>query len=203
MEVKAYTSWGKVSSIGRRPTMEDAIWVSPNLLKYQDSPMHFFAVYDGHGGSEVAVYSSMRFHEILARHWDAETLIEDEKMKELLVRSFEELDRELPSVKGYREDIGSTALVALVSTSDIFVANIGDSRAVLCRTTEVLPLSDDHKPDRADEQKRIEDLDGLVLNNEGARVFGVLAMSRSLGKKINQTIKSYDSHILPFFLSYN
>lgn len=36
------------------------------------------------------------------------------------------------------------------------VLNVGDSRAVLCRGGEAVPLSDDHKPDRPDEKERIE-----------------------------------------------
>lgn len=43
------------------------------------------------------------------------------------------------------ETVGSTALVAVVCSSHIIVANCGDSRAVLCRGKEAIPLSTDHK----------------------------------------------------------
>lgn len=43
------------------------------------------------------------------------------------------------------ETVGSTAVVALVCSSHIIVANCGDSRAVLCRGKEPVPLSVDHK----------------------------------------------------------
>lgn len=43
------------------------------------------------------------------------------------------------------ETVGSTAVVALVCASHIIVANCGDSRAVLCRGKEPMPLSVDHK----------------------------------------------------------
>lgn len=45
------------------------------------------------------------------------------------------------------ETVGSTAVVALVCSSHIIVANCGDSRAVLCRGKEAVPvpLSIDHK----------------------------------------------------------
>lgn len=43
------------------------------------------------------------------------------------------------------ETVGSTAVVAVVSSSHIIVANCGDSRAVLCRGKEPMPLSVDHK----------------------------------------------------------
>ena len=43
------------------------------------------------------------------------------------------------------ETAGSTAVVAILSQSHIIVANCGDSRAVLYRGKEAIPLSADHK----------------------------------------------------------
>lgn len=43
------------------------------------------------------------------------------------------------------ETVGSTAVVALVCSSHIIVANCGDSRAVLFRGKEAKALSADHK----------------------------------------------------------
>lgn len=41
--------------------------------------------------------------------------------------------------------VGSTATVAVVSATHIVVANCGDSRAVLSRGKQAIPLSVDHK----------------------------------------------------------
>ncbi|PPD85312.1 hypothetical protein GOBAR_DD17767 [Gossypium barbadense] len=81
------------------------------------------------------------------------------------------------------ETVGSTAVVALVCSSHIVVANCGDSRAVLCRGKEAMALSSDHKPSRDDEYVRIEASGGKVIQWNGHRVFGVLAMSRSIGDR--------------------
>ncbi|KAD6454848.1 hypothetical protein E3N88_09554 [Mikania micrantha] len=54
---------------------------------------------------------------------------------------------------------------------------------LLCRGTETIPLTVDQKPDREDELLRIEEQDGKVINWNGARVFGVLAMSRAIGDR--------------------
>lgn len=74
-------------------------------------------------------------------------------------------------------------MVAVVCSSHVVVANCGDSRAVLCRGKEPVPLSLDHKPNREDEYARIEALGGKVIQWNGYRVLGVLAMSRSIGDR--------------------
>lgn len=43
------------------------------------------------------------------------------------------------------ETVGSTAVVTLICSSHIIVANCGDSRAVLCRGKQPMALSVDHK----------------------------------------------------------
>lgn len=68
-------SWGHTSVIGRRKEMEDAVAVIPGFMSRtcdhfggctapgsrssdKISPVHFFGVYDGHGGSQVLTPSS-------------------------------------------------------------------------------------------------------------------------------------------------
>jgi serine/threonine protein phosphatase PrpC len=60
----------------------------------------------------------------------------------------------------------------------LICANVGDSRAVLCRGGAIVELSFDHKPSRADERARIEAAGGTVVKD---RVHGVLAVSRAFG----------------------
>jgi protein phosphatase 2C family protein 2/3 len=73
---------------------------------------------------------------------------------------------------------GCTAVVALVTSDKIIVANAGDSRCVLSRNGRAIPLSRDHKPKDADEYSRILAAGGYV--NFG-RVNGNLALSRAIG----------------------
>jgi len=67
--------------------------------------------------------------------------------------------------------MGSTAVVAMVECDgppesskplQVTVANLGDSRAIVCRAGVALPLSDDHKPDLPTERARIENAGGSV-----------------------------------------
>ncbi|XP_020245011.1 probable protein phosphatase 2C 49 [Asparagus officinalis] len=77
--------------------------------------------------------------------------------------------------------LGSTAVTAVVGPHRLMVANCGDSRAVLSRAGVAIPMSFDHKPDRPNEMARIRSAGGWVLYLNGARVCGILAMSRALG----------------------
>lgn len=78
---------------------------------------------------------------------------------------------------------GCTACSALITPTEIYVANAGDSRAVIGLKKgdgkyEALAMSEDHKPDNEGEKKRIEEAGGFVEDN---RVRGILALSRSIG----------------------
>ena len=57
-------------------------------------------------------------------------------------------------------------------------ANVGDSRAVLCRRGAAVALSSDHRATRPDERARIVAAGGSVV---GDRLNGVLAVSRAFG----------------------
>jgi hypothetical protein len=61
---------------------------------------------------------------------------------------------------------GSTAVTAiLIDGRKLLVANVGDSRAVLCRAGEAIQLSVDHEP--KSEKKAIEDRGGFVTTLPG------------------------------------
>jgi len=82
-------------------------------------------------------------------------------------------------------DDGTTAVAALVRGLDVWVANAGDSRAVLVRSDGPCePLSHDHKPNRPDEWERIVQQGGTVTHHGVWRVQGVLAVSRAIGDRL-------------------
>jgi serine/threonine protein phosphatase PrpC len=73
---------------------------------------------------------------------------------------------------------GCTACVALITDTEIYCANAGDSRCVLSVDGHAVEMSVDHKPDNTGEKARIERAGGFVEEN---RVKGVLNLSRSMG----------------------
>ncbi|KAL7145069.1 hypothetical protein ABFS83_07G054200 [Erythranthe nasuta] len=188
--------YGHVSVMGRQREMEDAVAVAPP--GWMAGEYYFFAVYDGHGGAKVAEKCGETMHNCLAGHMEKAKKLPEKEVVEVergfdwekvMVDCFGNMDEELSGgdevAPGAAEQpywrMGSTAVVVLVGKAEVVVANCGDSRAVLCRGGAVVPLSTDHKPDRADEKQRIEATGGSVTNRNGWRLQGVLATSRSLG----------------------
>ncbi|KAL3369305.1 hypothetical protein AABB24_009905 [Solanum stoloniferum] len=199
--------FGATSVCGRRRDMEDAVAIHPSFCKENSessSNLHFFGVYDGHGCSHVAMKCKDRMHEIVKNEVEKE----ETPWKEAMIQSFSLMDKEVVNYSGALRsstsssncrcelqtpqcDAGSTAVVAVVTPDKIIVSNCGDSRAVLCRNGVAIPLSVDHKPDRPDELNRIQEAGGRVIYWDGARVLGVLAMSRAIG----------DNYLKPYVIS--
>ncbi|RLM61593.1 putative protein phosphatase 2C 44 [Panicum miliaceum] len=83
---------------------------------------------------------------------------------------------------------GSTAIV--VDGKDLWIANIGDSRAVVCERGTANQLTVDHEPHTTNERKRIEKQGGFVSTFPGdvPRVNGQLAVARAFG---DQSLKAH------------
>ena len=61
------------------------------------------------------------------------------------------LDKEV-SMEDYAMDTGTTSCVILITDKQIYCANSGDSRGVLCNNKKAYALSEDHKPDNDGEK---------------------------------------------------
>lgn len=82
-------------------------------------------------------------------------------------------------IEGPGMSSGCTAVVALVVDRELFVANAGDSRCVVCRDGKALDMSIDHKPEDKEELDRIKNAGGKVTLD--GRVNGGLNLSRAIG----------------------
>jgi serine/threonine protein phosphatase PrpC len=174
--------------LGRRPYMEDRNAVHFDISAGRSAPVvhSFFGVFDGHGGDLTSSFLKERLASCITKQESFPDDIE-QAMRAGLVKC----DRELFELHPKIHDDGSTVVFAVITSSDkpekIWVANSGDSRAVMGKLTPegitVLPLSDDHKPSRPDEKTRVELAGGIV---EQARV------SRRFHLKIIVSIRFLD-----------
>ncbi|XP_062416935.1 integrin-linked kinase-associated serine/threonine phosphatase 2C isoform X2 [Pungitius pungitius] len=181
---------------GEREEMQDAHVLLPDMSSYLSarpgpaSRVSYFAVFDGHGGARASRFAAEHLHHILATKFPSGvTGNMDVLIKRCLLDTFRQTDedflRTASSQKPAWKD-GSTATCVLVVDDTVYVANLGDSRAVLCRMEAggagrrslTLPLSTEHNPTIYEERRRIQRAGGTVRDG---RVLGVLEVSRSIG----------------------
>jgi protein phosphatase PTC1 len=141
-----------------------------------DAGTGYFAVYDGHGGRNIAEFLRLHLHLNIEKELQQKG---DRSIEECLSAAF--LITDLEANATGEQAAGSTAAVCIVRRQGnkryIYSANCGDARSVLMHNSNGIRLSKDHKID--DEAKAyIERQGGFVLRK---RVMGVLAVSRAFG----------------------
>ncbi|XP_045386019.1 protein phosphatase 1M isoform X5 [Lemur catta] len=150
---------------------------------------HYWALFDGHGGPAAAILAANTLHSCLRRQLEAvvEGLVATQPPMHLSGRCVCPSDPQFVEEKGIRtEDLvigalesafqecdevigreleasgqvgGCTALVAVSLQGKLYVANAGDSRAILVRRDEVRVLSSEFTPET--ERQRIQQLVGV------------------------------------------
>jgi len=167
-----------------------------------------FGVFDGHGGEQVARFCHRHLPEELSKfplrrakgghredleaafvgafHRMDDMLRDRAYTKELQKLTNPPKENTRPSSQPSRvnpHEVGCTACVCCITDTQIVTANAGDSRAVLCCGGNAVPLSFDHKPNDAGEQRRIEKAGGKVhaCGQNQYRVNGNLNLSRAIG----------------------
>ncbi|KAK3256622.1 hypothetical protein CYMTET_34239, partial [Cymbomonas tetramitiformis] len=140
----------------------------------------YFGVFDGHGGVQCADFVAKNLHRRIvgALRGGREAAPDagpptQAEVENALEDGFIQLDKNFLQIASRQLiNAGSTAVVALYCGSgpgdlSMYIANLGDSRAVLCRGGKAVRLSEDHKPSRRDERNRIEKAGGIVAQVQG------------------------------------
>lgn len=170
-----WVSFGVAESRGYRSDMQDMHAVHLDLQSSGDAPSTaLFAVFDGHGGSEVAKFCADAVAETLQRTLAFST--PGAPMSTALRECMLLLDEEV--LKLYPKCQGSTATLALLRSNELVVGGVGDSRCILARDGQPVTLTIDHKPTHPREELRIKQAGGFVAMG---RVGADLNISRALG----------------------
>lgn len=164
-----------------------------------------FGVMDGHGefGHLVAQFVSETLPKCLEQNIE---LIKT-NTTEAILKSVQALCTQLTETNINVAFSGTTCVFGVKVDKKLYVANIGDSRCILCRQTstgelQALSLSIDQKPELPEEKQRILAAGGRVEPLPGPpgedcgppRVWLAevdvpgLAMSRSIGDEVSQTV---------------
>ncbi|XP_063531053.1 uncharacterized protein LOC134742054 isoform X3 [Cydia strobilella] len=105
--------------------------------------------------------------------------------------SDEDVEEDLSMTEEPGNDSGCTAVVALLKGNELYVANAGDSRCIICREGKAIDMSIDHKPEDAPELERITKAGGKVSND--GRINGGLNLSRAIGDHSYKQNKELDA----------
>ena len=164
--------------------MEDASSMIPNI---GGTGYSFYGVYDGHGGDKAARFLQDKlpfFVETLLKS-EAEN---DTPRNEILAKAILQAEEEFMKIA--REDQlqdGATIVCALVGERKVYVANVGDSEAILSRNGQFSLLTTVHTPARNEEEEaRVKAEGGRVVRGRvghphfNPRCFN-LAVSRAVG----------------------
>ncbi|KAB2082977.1 hypothetical protein F383_07570 [Gossypium arboreum] len=149
------------------------------FMQIQGHELGLFAIYDGHLGDSVPAY--------LQKHLFANILKEEEfwvDPRRAISKAYDKTDQAILSRTADLGRGGSTAVTAiLINGKSLWVANVGDSRAVLSSRGQTRQMTTDHEPNT--ERGSIENRGGFVSNMPGdvPRVNGQLAVSRAFGDK--------------------
>ena len=164
---------------GNRKNQQDAFCALPEVSN--DPHKAFFGAFDGHGekGQEASEFAAEFIGRLVSETKDFDKDIHASFTKVFAAADETFVEKKMEgSTSG-----GTTAVTAYVDgrKKSIWVAHVGDSRAVLSKDGVAVALTNDHTACRKDERERIEALGGRVLHIGTWRVGGTLAVSRSIG----------------------
>ncbi|KAK3133080.1 hypothetical protein QOZ80_6AG0531880 [Eleusine coracana subsp. coracana] len=184
---------------GCRHTMEDAWVVLPNGCTESHGKLRcaHFAIYDGHGGRLAAEYAQKHLHPNVVAAGLPRELVDVKAAKKAIIEGFRRTDESLlqESTKGNWQD-GATAVCVWILGQTVVVANAGDAKAVLARSTstdaedvvdktksqlKAIVLTREHKAIFPQERSRIQKAGGSVGPN--GRLQGRIEVSRALGDR--------------------
>ncbi|XP_027361617.1 probable protein phosphatase 2C 63 [Abrus precatorius] len=159
----------------------------------------YVGVYDGHGGPEASRFITNHLFNFLSKFATEEGGLSEEVIKkafEATEEAFLRLVRQSWIARPQIASVGSCCLLGAISNNVLYVANLGDSRAVLgrkalkgkvnCGPVVAERLSTDHNVGVEEVRKEVEALHPddahIVVCTRGVwRIKGIIQVSRSIG----------------------
>lgn len=172
----------------------------------------FAAVFDGHGGSDVSRYLRQHFYSKLQEqrkriHSEGECTPSFTSLSShatSIRQAFEQVEHEVCAMD-YMCHQGSTAVVVSMHEEQdgrrtLLSANVGDSRAVLCRSGVAVDLTRDHKPNCDSERARLEAMGETVEFDIHGQCWRVrnLSISRAIGDRLSKPAVTGEVEIQQF-----
>lgn len=117
----------------------------------------------------------------------SKVISDDNKSNEVLTLDNNKIEISIRTASGgtITEDLiannmGSTANIIFIKNNYLYIANAGDSMAVMFKNGQAVRLNQEHKPSLPSEQTRISKSGAKVVNN---RIEGRLNLTRAIGNR--------------------
>ena len=202
---KCFISYAYIDypNLEHRQEMEDFHCIKQALGKRPN--LSYFAIFDGHGGKDVASFLSINLHHFLIDEINNINFgTNDEENISNIIESiksaFMKIDQNILANENFTNDVGSTATLIFIyynnlnenilnSNNDngnknvertLICANIGDSNGYLITKSKISQITKPHKCEDTSEVQRIKGTGGIVFQG---RIFGKLILTRTLGDK--------------------
>ncbi|XP_050314437.1 protein phosphatase 1H [Anthonomus grandis grandis] len=165
-------------------------------------PYTYYGIFDGHAGVGAALCAANQLHHIIHEklvdaqddiwvNFNTSNLLTT-KPRDLLIigaleSSFREMDQLLLEDRNkYQAAGGCTAIVALFILGKLYLANAGDSRAIICKNEKHFPMSMDFTPENErDRIRRLAQEQPALLGKEfTAKEYLGSLRSGDLGKTV-------------------
>ncbi|KAI9165427.1 hypothetical protein LWI28_013998 [Acer negundo] len=177
--------------------LEDQSQVESGPLSTLESGPYgtFIGIYDGHGGPETSRYINDHLFQHLKRFASEQQSMSVDVIKKAYQATeegfFSIVSKQWP-MKPQIAAVGSCCLVGVICGGTLYIANLGDSRAVLGRLVKVtgevlaIQLSSEHNVGIESVRQEMhsmhpEDSHIVVLKHNVWRVKGLIQISRSIG----------------------
>ncbi len=196
---------------GKRESNEDQHIgvINLNNIDKTINPINFIGVFDGHGGKLVSKFLKMNLPKYILKKnniniYDQKSSLTSNFFGKLFDKMQNELIKYHPTAV---KRCGSTALCGVMyknskNTNYIWIANVGDSRAVLCNhMNKTIQLSKDHKPHHMPERKRIEMMGGKIEFDGVDWRVGDLSLSRAMGDLDNTPYVTHKPELFRYRLN--
>ena len=170
------------SEIGSREKNEDRYIIKHN----KEDNWEFYGIFDGHRSSLAADFASKYIYKnfefkIRGIDWDDDKEILDLKIKGIFESVFSkcQLEMILKSDKYDFDKSGTTACCVFIKNKHMWVANAGDSRAILCSLDfNPVDITEDHNYNNLNERARTVIQGGWYENKY---LYGKVNTTRGLG----------------------
>ena len=174
-------------------TMEDFTLIKHPFFSKGNNNLSLFAVFDGHGGLQIAEFLKNNYSQHLLKTINKEYTL---RFREILKNSIETIDKNLENLK-VSEKCGSTGTFIIVNNNNIYCANVGDSKCYYINDKEAIQLTEDHNCKNEKEVELLKSKGAIIFRQ---RVYGSLSLTRSFG---DLEFKQYGVTAIPYITKIN